>query len=194
MNHKKAMLHMEENEKIMYITEHVLGATSKNSSVKMDQIIAKGIELGVVEDYPRGKEGDHPWFPRASVMSGVVDTEFASEREEPHFHRERMRKAEGGTAMFYWVDWNHRHKKVYRDDAALEVRRQLRRQRKIEKERAEFIEHMKDLNERQAAHDRFMQSDECVEINGKRILKSWIRENPVKAYKLYGFVVNEYIV
>ena len=83
---------------------------------------------------------------------------------------------------------------MYRDDAALEVRRQLRRQRKIEKERAEFIEHMKDLNERQAAHDRFMQSDECVEINGKRILKSWIQENPVKAYKLYGFAVNEYIV
>lgn len=188
-NHKQAMLHMEENEKIMYITEHVLGATSKDSSVKMDQIIAKGIELGVVEDYPRGKEGDHPWFPRASIMIGVVENESAAEHEEPHFHRERMKKTEGGTAMFYWVDWKHYHKKVYRDEAALE----LRRQKKLEKEKKEQEAHMQEIKEKQAAHDLLIQTGGIVEINGKKILKSWIQQNPDKAYKLYGSAINKFV-
>lgn len=188
-NHKQAMLHMEDNEKIMYITEHVLGATSKDSSVKIDQIIAKGIELGVVEDYPRGKEGVHPWFPRASIMIGVVENEVAAEHEEPHFHRERMKKTEGGTAMFYWVDWKHYHKKVYRDEAALE----LRRQKKLEKEKKEHEAYMQEIKEKQASHDLLIQTGGIVEINGKKVLKSWIQQNPDKAYKLYGSAINEFV-
>lgn len=177
----------------MYITEHVLGATSKDSSVKMDQIIAKGIELGVVEDYPRGKEGDHPWFPRASIMIGVVDNETAAEHEEPHFHREKMKKIGGGSAMFYWVDWKHYHKKVYRDEAALELRKQKKLEKEKQEQAASLKQHLENIKEKEQAHNLLIQTGGIVEINGKKVLKSWIQQNPDKAYKLYGSAINEFV-
>ena len=44
---------IDDNEKIMYIIEKVLNARTPETGVTMEQIIAKGLELGLAMDYPR---------------------------------------------------------------------------------------------------------------------------------------------
>ena len=39
-----------ENDKIIYIIRDVFGASSADNAVTMEQIIAKGIELGLTKD------------------------------------------------------------------------------------------------------------------------------------------------
>ena len=47
---------MNDNEKIMNIISKVFNATNPETAVSLEQVIEKGIEMGVAEDYPRGKE------------------------------------------------------------------------------------------------------------------------------------------
>lgn len=54
---------MNDNDKIMNIISKVFNATSPDTAVTLEQVIEKGIEMGVAEDYPRGKEDGHPWYP-----------------------------------------------------------------------------------------------------------------------------------
>ena len=54
---------MNDNEKIMNIISKVFNATSPETAVTLEQVIEKGIEMGVAEDYPRGKEDGQPLVP-----------------------------------------------------------------------------------------------------------------------------------
>lgn len=54
---------IDDNEKIMYIIEKILDARTPETGVTMEQIIAKGLELGLAMDYPRNLVGDPPLVP-----------------------------------------------------------------------------------------------------------------------------------
>lgn len=108
---------IDDNEKIMYIIEKILDARTPETGVTMEQIIAKGLELGLAMDYPRNLVGDHPWFPRMTIMMGVSKTGNIAEHEEPYLHRQRMRRNSKVLAYHYWVDKKHRHVILEKDDS-----------------------------------------------------------------------------
>lgn len=108
---------IDDNEKIMYIIEKVLNARTPETGVTMEQIIAKGLELGLAMDYPRNLVGDHPWFPRMTIMMGVSKAGNIAEHEEPYLHRQRMRRNSKVLAYHYWVDKSHRHAILDKDDS-----------------------------------------------------------------------------
>lgn len=109
---------MNDNDKIMNIISKVFNATSPESAVSLEQVIEKGIELGVAEDYPRGKEDGHPWYPHTSVMMGVGSPNAVMNWEEVHLHRKKMHKTDGKTCFFYWVDKTKTHQVVRRSSKA----------------------------------------------------------------------------
>lgn len=94
-----------ENDKIMYVIEKIFGAKSLETAVTMEQVVEKGIELGLCETYPRGKKDGHPWWPRTSVMCGVGSVNAVMANYEKYLHRQMVRKSNGkGKVMVYWVD------------------------------------------------------------------------------------------
>ena len=105
---------MDDSEKIMYIVEKVFKATTPETAVTMEQIVNKGIEMGITEDYPRGRKDGHPWWPHTSVMMGVGNPDAVANWEEYSLHRKKMHKKNGGTVMCYWVDGTKRHEHVTR--------------------------------------------------------------------------------
>ena len=109
-----AISNMSENDKIMYVIEKVLNATSEKKAVTMRQIVDTAIKMGITHDYPRGRADGHPWWPHTAVMMGVGNDCW----EEYYLHRKKMHKKEGGVAMFYWVDRSHRHNDVSWSDKA----------------------------------------------------------------------------
>ena len=62
---------MNDNDKIMNIISKVFNATSPETAVSLEQVIEKGIELGVAEDYSRGKEDDHNCYRETQGIKGV---------------------------------------------------------------------------------------------------------------------------
>ena len=104
-----------ENEKILYVVNDVLGATSPKTSVDMRTIVETGINLGLTEDYPRGREDGHPWWPHTSIMMGVGSPEAVLNNEEPYLHRDKMKKGHSRARMYYWVDRSHQHDLVTKD-------------------------------------------------------------------------------
>lgn len=117
-NYYNPLNRMNDSEKIMYIVEKVFKATSPETAVSMEQIIEKGIEMGIAETYPRGKEDGHPWYPHTSVMMGVGSANAVENWEEPYLHRRKMHKTTGGVCMCYWVDKTKVHEIVRRSEQA----------------------------------------------------------------------------
>lgn len=105
---------MDDSEKIMYIVEKVFKATTPETAVTMEQIVNKGIEMGITEDYPRGRKDGHPWWPHTSVMMGIGNPNAVSTWEELSLHRKKMHKQNGGAVMVYWVDDSRCHEHVTR--------------------------------------------------------------------------------
>ena len=97
-----------ENDKIMYIVEHVLGATSPETAVTMREIIDTGISYGATETYPRTGDDGHPWWPRTSVMMGVGSELAVEANEEPYLHRGILTNVKGHP-YGYWVDRSRKH-------------------------------------------------------------------------------------
>lgn len=177
---------MEENDKIVFITEHVLGAVNEKTAVTMEQIIEKGIELGVTEDYPRGKEDGHPWFPRTSVMMGVGSKTAVESNEQLHLHRKKMKKTSGGTAMFYWVDWKNPHEHVTRFSDAEGTKKVSKKEsvKPVVVESRVIHQTFEQMKEKVSQHP-----DQFRMVNGKLISESWLQSHPDKALKLYGIQV-----
>lgn len=129
MEHNIAAINnMSDNDKIMYVIEKVLNATSEKKAVTMRQVVDTAIKMGITEDYPRGREDGHPWWPHTAVMMGVGNNCW----EEFYLHRKKMHKKEGGCAMFYWVDRSHRHNTVAWSDKAEGVKNSKKKVKKIE--------------------------------------------------------------
>lgn len=107
-----------ENDKIMNIIEKVFNATTPETAVSMEEIINKGIEMGLTFSYPRGRADGHPWWPRTSVMAGVGSVNAVMENEEKHLFRQKMSKNGGHVKMYYWVDRTREHEVITRKDKA----------------------------------------------------------------------------
>ena len=115
-----------EEEKILYIIKDVLGAKSPETGVTMEQVIAKGIELGLTKDnqvdnWEGYKEGDHPWWPTVAPMMGVGPASKVMENEEPYLHRMKVKmdgKQRKSNVMVYWYDRSHRHEVVRKSNKA----------------------------------------------------------------------------
>lgn len=110
-----------DNEKILYIIKDVLGASSVENAVTMEEVIAKGIEMGLTSDHQiqnwEGyKQGDHPWWPVVAPMMGIGSAEAVSQNEEPYLHRQKVQRIlESGrksNVMVYWYDRSHKHEVV----------------------------------------------------------------------------------
>lgn len=106
-------------EKIMFVIEDVLGATSQEKAVDLRTVVDTGIAMGIWEDYPRGSEDGHPVWPCVSVMCGIGSDTAVMNNEEPSLHRGYMRR-DGNKRLFYWVDRTHEHEIVFQGDECIE--------------------------------------------------------------------------
>ena len=172
---------LSENDKIMYVIEKVLGAVTEDTAVCLEQVIEKGIELGITEDYPRGKEDGHPWWPRVSLMMGVGSRYAVDANEEFNLHRvkmvkERMPGQRTKASFFYWVDRRRRHESVSRKSKANGSRTFISQ---YGMKKTEYTESEK--NEKvTASPDKFRL------VKGKLLSVEWIEKNPEKFRMLYG--------
>lgn len=99
------MFFNNENDKIMFILEHVFEAKSLETAVTTEQVIEKGIEMKLCETYPRGKEDGHPWYPRTSTMSGIHEDGTGNGNYESYLHRALVKRDGYKNKVFvYWVD------------------------------------------------------------------------------------------
>ena len=171
---------MNDSDKIMNIIEKVFKATSPETAVSLEQVIEKGIQMGVAEDYPRGKEDGHPWYPHTSVMMGVGSADAVMNWEEIHLHRKKMHKTNGKTCFFYWVDKSKVHQVVRRSAKAEGLKQVVKSTYqtlpavKVSLSMAEKIAKM------EANPGKFRL------IGEKLISESWIQNNPEKFQQLYG--------
>ena len=171
---------MNDNEKIMNIISKVFNATNPETAVTLEQVIEKGIEMGVAEDYPRGKEDGHPWYPHTSVMMGVGSPTAVMNWEEIHLHRKKMHKTDGKTCFFYWVDKTKTHQVVRRNSKAEGLKQAVKStyqslpQVKVTLTMAEKIARM------ESNPGKFRL------VGDKLISETWIRNNPEKFISLYG--------
>lgn len=171
---------MNDNDKIMNIISKVFNATSPETAVTLEQVIEKGIEMGVAEDYPRGKEDGHPWYPHTSVMMGVGSPNAVMNWEEVHLHRRKMHKTNGKACFYYWVDKSKTHQVVRRSSKAEGLRQAVKStyqalpQVKVPLTMAEKIAKM------EANPGMFRL------VGDKLISEAWIKNNPEKFLSLYG--------
>lgn len=94
-----------DNDRIMYVISKIFNATSLETAVTLEQVIEKGIEMGLCETYPRGKEGGHPWYPHTSTMCGIHKDGTGNANYEQYLHRAFVKKEGNKSKVFvYWVD------------------------------------------------------------------------------------------
>lgn len=171
---------MNDSDKIMNIIEKVFKATSPETAVTMEQVIEKGIQMGMAEDYPRGKEDGHPWYPHTSVMMGVGAPDAVMNWEEIHLHRKKMHKVNGKSCFFYWVDKTKIHQVVRKSSKADGLKQAVKStyqafpQVKVTLTMAEKIAKMK-------ANPGMFRL-----IGEKLISENWIKNNPEKFQQMYG--------
>ena len=152
--------YMSEDDKIITVTRDYLNATSRETAVTMEEIIAKAIEVGFTTDCwngVRGKEGylkaDHPWWFNAPIIAGVGTKEQLANHEDVHFHREYSKEKmnerstrEGDdndriTNVFrYWYDGNSFHTPHVRKSPKTKAEREAEAKKE---ERRKFLEDYK---------------------------------------------------
>ena len=94
-----------ENDKIMFLIEHVFEAKNLETAITMEQIVEKGIEMNLCETYPRGKADGHPWYPHTSTMCGIHKEGTGNKNYEPYLHRAFIKRPETKRKVFvYWID------------------------------------------------------------------------------------------
>lgn len=100
-----SMFFNNENDKIMFILEHVFEAKNLETAVTLEQVINKGIEMNLCETWPTDHVG-HPWYPHTSTMCGIHKTMGTlNGNYECHLHRAFVKKEGHKTKVFvYWVD------------------------------------------------------------------------------------------
>ena len=112
--------HLSESEKILSVLDK-LDAVSPETAVTTEQMVAKGIELGMTKDiftenWHGHKEGDHPWWLLLAAMSGVGSEEEVAKYNVPHLHRQKVSAVKNGRktkVMAYWYDESYEHEVTY---------------------------------------------------------------------------------
>lgn len=183
---------LNENEKIMNIIEKVFNATSPETAVSMEQIIDKGIALGVTYSYPRGRADGHPWWPRTSLMAGVGSEAAVMENEEKHLFRQKMSKNGSRVKMYYWVDRTKDHEVITRSSKATKADTKTELLNHI-KTHSSPVPVGKDLTIEEKfgyynnAYPGCYTMTKNIKTGEKKIiLNSWIERNPDKFMELYG--------
>lgn len=171
---------MNDSDKIMYIIEKVFNATSPETAVTMEQVIEKGIKMGVAEDYPRGKEDGHPWYPHTSIMMGVGSPDAVMAWEEIHLHRKKMHKNNHRSVFFYWVDKTKVHQ-VVRKSSKAEGSKQVADSTYTSLPSVKVTLTMAEKIAKMNANPGMFRL-----VGDKLISESWIRNNPEKFLSLYG--------
>lgn len=171
---------MNDSEKIMYIISKVFNATSPETSVTMEQVIEKGIEMGIAEDYPRGKEDGHPWYPHTSVMMGVGSPEQVMMWEEIYLHRKKMHKNNQRSVFFYWVDRSKVHQ-VVRKSSKAQGAKQVANSTYTTLPSVKVTLTMAEKIAKMEANPGMFRL-----IGDKLISENWIKNNPEKFLTLYG--------
>lgn len=114
------MFFNNENDKIMFIIEHVFEAKSLETAVTLEQVIEKGIEMNLCETYPRGKEDGHPWYPHTSTMCGIHQNGTGNGNYEPYLHRAFVKRDGSKVKTFvYWVDKTKKAEVIGRNGKAV---------------------------------------------------------------------------
>ena len=171
---------MNDSDKIMYIIEKVFNATSPETAVTMEQVIEKGIKMGVTEDYPRGKEDGHPWYPHTSIMMGVGSPDAVMAWEEIHLHRKKMHKNNHRSVFFYWVDKTKVHQ-VVRKSSKAEGSKQVADSTYTSLPSVKVTLTMAEKIAKMNANPGMFRL-----VGDKLISESWIKNNPEKFLSLYG--------
>jgi len=171
---------MNDSDKIMYIVEKVFNATSPETSVTMEQVIEKGIEMGIAEDYPRGKEDGHPWYPHTSIMMGVGSPEAVMAWEEIYLHRKKMHKNGHRSVFFYWVDKTKIHQ-VVRKSSKADSSKQVANSTYTTLPTVKVTLTLAEKIAKMEANPGMFRL-----VGDKLISESWIKNNPEKFLTLYG--------
>ena len=172
-----------DNEKILYIIKDVLGASSVENAVTMEEVIAKGIEMGLTSDHQiqnwEGyKQGDHPWWPVVAPMMGIGSAEAVSQNEEPYLHRQKVQRTlESGrksNVMVYWYDRSHKHEVVRKSNKSAGKKKSAAVQAPVVMEtRVTFTPEQMEAKVAQNP-DKYMIS------NGRLLLKAFVKTHPEK--------------
>ena len=149
--------YLSESEKILSVLDK-LGAVSPETAVTTEQMVAKGIELGMTKDvftenWHGHKEGDHPWWLLLAAMSGVGSEEEVAKYNVPHLHRQKVSAVKNGRktkVMAYWYDESYEHEVTYTGKAYKEkmmrkkdIQDLLDRTRNLPKSKEERMEQMR---------------------------------------------------
>lgn len=165
-----------DSERIMFLVEKVFGAKNLETAVSMEQIIEKGIEMKMCEDYPRGKEDGHPWYPHTSTMCGISEMGRDHSNYEPHLHRAFVKLAGHKTKSFvYWVDRSKVAEVIGRNGKTIE-----RQAKQVETTPIVFMGEKRRFTDEQMEQKVKDNPDKYVILNGKLYLREFILTHPEK--------------
>lgn len=189
---KQNYSYLSEPEKILSVLDR-LNAVSPETAVTTEQLVDKGIELGMTKDvftenWHGHKEGDHPWWLLLASMSGVGSEEEVAKNNVPHLHRQKVKKVKNGrktNVMVYWYDETYTHEITYTGKAYKEklmrqqdIKNLLERTRNLPKTKEERVEQMrKDPN--------------YIEIDGRFYLTKFVVAHPEKFNPVFVAIAQE---
>lgn len=112
--------YLSDSENILIVLDK-MGAVSPDTAITTEEIVEKGIELGMTKDvftdnWHGHKEGDHPWWLLLAPMSGVGSETEVAKHNVPHLHRQKVQRMKNGrktNVMVYWYDESYTHKVTY---------------------------------------------------------------------------------
>lgn len=173
--------YLTESEKILSVLDR-LNAVSPETAVTTEQMVEKGIELGMTKDvftenWHGHKEGDHPWWLLLAAMSGVGSEEEVAKYNVPHLHRHKVSSTKKGRktkVMAYWYDESFEHEVTYTGKAYKEkmmrqqdIKNLLDRTRNLPKTKEERMEQMR-------------RDPNYMEIDGKFYSTKFVAAHPEK--------------
>lgn len=173
--------YLSEDEKILEVLNQ-MGAVSPETAVTTEEMVDKGIELGMTKDvftdnWHGHKEGDHPWWLLLAAMSGVGSEDEVTKHNVPHLHRKKVQRMKNGrktNVMVYWYDESFSHTitytgKVYREKMMhhQEIMDFLDRTRNLPKTKEERMEQLRN-------------DPNYTEIDGKFFSTKFIVKHPEK--------------
>lgn len=171
--------YLSDSENILIILDK-MGAVSPETAITTEEIVEKGIELGmtkeVLTDHWHGhKEGDHPWWLLLAPMSGVGSETEVAKHDVPHLHRQKIQRMKNGrktNVMVYWYDESYTHDITYTGKAYKEKLQRI-------EDRKRMIENWKNAPKTREEWEKDMPS-KAVNIDGKWVLKEFIISHPEK--------------
>jgi len=178
------MFFNNENDKIMFIIEHVFNAKNLETAVTMEQVIEKGIEMNLCETYPRGKEDGHPWYPHTSTMCGIHPEGTLNGNYEPYLHRAFVKRNSKKSKVFvYWVDKTKKAEVIGRNG------KPVTRQAKVAKITPDIIRETRRAFTREEMDKRMEENPGMYVIfNDKLYMKDFVIKHPEK-FGVFGMTM-----